>query len=91
MVMRNRHDGSGTPSWWEDLPPRVRDRFSHPPTPDEPPEPTASEPQPLLSRREIAGDLTRLVLLFAVVAVANLLFLLVALSFVAGCSPLGLR
>jgi len=91
MVMRNRHDGGGTPSWWEDLPPRVRGRFSRPPTHEENNQPAPSDPPPPLSRREIAGDLSRLVLLFGVVAMANLLFLLVALSFVVGCGPFAVR
>jgi hypothetical protein len=84
MVMRNRHDGGGTPQWWDDLPPRVRSRFSNPPAPDEPAERTAADPRPTPTRREIAGDLSRLVLLFAAIAIANLLFLLVAVSFLTG-------
>ncbi|MCI0703316.1 MAG: hypothetical protein L0241_19735 [Planctomycetia bacterium] len=86
MVMRNRHDGNSMPQWWEDLPPRIRERFSNPPTNNEDHTRTTPDPGPLVSRREIVGDLSRLVLVlgFAAVAVANMLFLLVALSFVTG-------
>jgi len=84
MVMRNRHDGSNTPQWWEDLPPRVRDRFSQQPVCEE--EPTRPTPEPTITRREIVSDMSRFMLLFgfAMLAVAYLLFLLVALSFVTG-------
>lgn len=80
MVMRNRNDGADVRRWWDDLP-RVRGRV---PPPDAPPAPADAEPCPVVSTRELARDLSALALLFSAVAVANLLFLLVALSFVAG-------
>lgn len=79
MVMRNRNDGADARRWWDDLPPRVRQRVGLPP-----PEAEAAAEPPTVSRGELLRDLSAVAVLFAVVAVANLLFLLVALSFVAG-------
>jgi hypothetical protein len=90
MVMRNRHDGTDTPGWWDDLPPAVRRRFSN-----RVPLPDSSEPllfagrEPVPTRPSVFRDLSRLAVLFLVVAVANLLFLLIALSFLAGRAPFG--
>lgn len=83
MVMQNRSDGSGAPHWWDDLPPSVRQRFTRPLGQDEQTEPTprTPEPPPPLTRGELVGDLSRLALLFALVAVGNILFLLLALCF----------
>lgn len=80
MVMRNRSDGSGPPHWWDDLPPQARDRFA----PEAEPADRAAEPPPPLDRGELIRDLSRLAVLFALVALGNILFLLVALSFVNG-------
>jgi hypothetical protein len=77
MVMRNRHDG-GASGWWDDLPPAIKARFAGPPAPAERPPPTALE---------WARELSRVALLFLAVAVANVLFLLVALSFVGHGPP----
>ena len=84
MVMRNRSDGSGPPHWWDDLPPQARDRFSPPLAPEAEPADRAAEPPPPLDRGELLRDLSRLAVLFALVALGNILFLLVALSFVNG-------
>ncbi len=86
MVMRNRGDAGGASPWWDDLPPRVRARFTRsiaaPPDEERPPAP-APAPEP--SRRaELVADLTRLAALFAVVTVAILLYLLVVVSYVTG-------
>ena len=75
MVMRNRSDGSG--------PPQARDRFA-PLAPEAEPADRAAEPPPPLGRGELLRDLSRLAVLFALVALGNILFLLVALSFVNG-------
>ncbi len=78
MVMRNRNDSTDARRWWDSLPPRVRARVV---CPSESPE---AEPRAVVTVGELARDLSRLALLFSAIAVANLLFLLVALSFVAG-------
>jgi hypothetical protein len=86
MVTRNRSEGSDPPRWWDDLPPRVRDRFAQPLVADAEPRPedrTAEPPSPL-SRGELIGDLSRLAVVFVLIACGNILFLLVALSFVYG-------
>ena len=81
MVMPNRYE---EPSWWDDLPPRVRSRFA---SPDEPAEqlvpPDAPSPSFALIR-----DLSRLAILFLLVAIANVAFLILALAFVDGPSGL---
>jgi hypothetical protein len=83
MVMHNRGDGSGTPHWWDDLPPKVRDRFTQPLTHEEEPTSRAPEPPAPPSRRELVRDLSRLAILFCLIALGNVLFLLVALSYIA--------
>ena len=91
MVMPNQHDGASSPGWWDDLPSGVKRRVSRPmPTPaDEPPRSRHEHPelQPAPYRPAVVSDLSRLAILFLVVALANILFLLVALSFLAGHSP----
>lgn len=93
MVMRNRHDAPGSSDWWEDLPPRVRERITvaDPLTRvTEIPTPPPAEPAriPGSSTLSCIRELSRLGLLFLAVAVANVLFLLVALSFVSsGAAP----
>lgn len=88
MVMRNRHDGSGSPGWWDSLPPRVRERFGTRPAdypdPGDPPPAPQSAPAPGRSALEWVHELIRLALLFLAVAVANLVFLLLALAFLDG-------
>lgn len=82
MVMRNKHDGAGA-NWWDDLPPAVKKRV--PPPRDEP---GAAAPQgPAPDRPDLVTDLSRFAALFLVVAMANLLFLLFALWFLAGRAP----
>ncbi|HEX4613628.1 MAG TPA: hypothetical protein VH092_35930 [Urbifossiella sp.] len=88
--MRNRHD-SGSPSgWWDDLPPRVKARFAGPPpaaVDPEPPAPPAAPTPARPSSLEWVRELSRVALLFLAVAVANVLFLLVALSFLGHGRP----
>lgn len=84
--MRNRHDGWADGR--DDLPSRIRERLrSRPPTRDrssEPP-PAPEESAPVVSPgAQLVADLTRLALLFAAITVINMIFLLVALSFLAG-------
>lgn len=87
MVMRNRGDGSDAPHWWDDLPPKLRERFSHP-LPhseyEEAPAPRAAEPPPPIGNGELVVELSRLVLAFAVVVAGILLFLSAAVYFVYG-------
>jgi hypothetical protein len=86
MVMRNRHEG-GASGWWDDLPPRVKARFSElPPVADhDSPLPVAAPPRP--TALEWVRELSRVALLFLAVAVANVLFLLVALTFIGTGRP----
>jgi hypothetical protein len=93
MVMRNRHEGSGTPHWWDDLPPHMRDRFTQPLVKDENgnegarearrEQAAAPEPQPAFSRGEVLIDLSRFALVFIFISSVILLYMLVALSYVA--------
>jgi hypothetical protein len=90
MVMRNRHDGAGASGWWDDLPPKVRVRFEARAADDQataeyrrPAPPVAAPPPAGPSALDWVRELSRVALLFLAVAVANLFFLLVALSFVA--------
>ena len=95
MVMPNRHDGASSPEWWDDLPPEVKRRISPPApdpsagsVPDRVPDPAANrgvdraESDRPAFRPAVVGDLSRLALLFLVVVLGNVLFLLIALSFV---------
>src|SRR5205823_505203 len=90
MVMRNRHDGSGSPGGWDDLPPRVRDRMRR-----WPPDGSSTESRQLTSappRARPSGpnpvrEFARFALLFLAVAVANVLFLLLALFYLHPRSP----
>jgi hypothetical protein len=87
MVMRNRGEGSNAPHWWDDLPPKVRERFTQPIAPLEPEErfdARVEEPPPPISGSELVGELSRLAIVFALVALGNILFLFAALYFVHG-------
>jgi hypothetical protein len=87
MVMRNRHEGGGTSGWWDDLPPRVKARFAGPPpvTPEHDTFAHAARPHP--TALDWVRELSRVALLFLAVAIANVLFLLVALSFLGHGRP----
>ena len=93
MVMPNQHDGASSPGWWDDLPPQVKQRVS-PPVPTSAIEPPPArreefpEHDPAPYRPAVISDLSRLAILFLVVALANVLFLLVALPFLAGGVPI---
>jgi hypothetical protein len=90
MVMRNRHEGTDTPEWWDNLPLAVQKRITLSPRSgmgrgDE--LAGGRRCEPVAHRSGILRDLVRLSLLFLAVAVANMLFLLVALSFLVGDAP----
>lgn len=81
MVMRNGNDGAEARRWWDDLPPWVRARVTTPSPETVEEEPQAEEPaEQLFAPGELARDLSRLALLFFVIAVVNMAFLLVVLS-----------
>jgi hypothetical protein len=82
MVTRNQHDSSSS-GWWDDLPPAVKKRVQRPISDlTSPHEDTPNELGQY--RPRVVYDLSRLAMLFFAVAVANLIFLLVALSFLSG-------
>jgi hypothetical protein len=87
MVMPNRHDGASSPEWWDDLPPEVKRRIARP-TAEAVPEPTEDRvvetaiPDRSPYRPRVFSDLSRIALFFLIAALANVLFLLIALSFV---------
>jgi hypothetical protein len=87
MVMRNRHEGSGAPHWWDDLPPHLRGRFSLPP-PEEAdeadglPSRAAYPATRPLSRADFLIDLSRFAMVFLLISAVILLYLLVALTYV---------
>jgi hypothetical protein len=81
MVMPNRHDGASSPEWWDDLPPEVKRRIARPPA-DAAFDRTAEAATPDRAYRpRVFSDLSRLALFFLVAALANVVFLLIALSF----------
>jgi len=91
MAMRNRRDETNTPDWWDDLPPAIRQRITNPfraertirnDEPRDTPPSTARGPH--LHRPRLLRDLSQLAILFLVIAVASLLYLLIALSFLTG-------
>jgi hypothetical protein len=87
MVMRNRGEGSDAPHWWDDLPPKLRERFTQPLAHSErgeAPAPRVEEPPPPVGNGELIGELSRLVLAFATAVVGILLFLSAAVYFVYG-------
>ena len=77
MVMVNRQD---EPSWWDDLPPRVRSRFEQA---EREPSEAASEAAPLPTNH-VFRDSSLLAGLFLLVAIANVLLLLFVLAYVDG-------
>lgn len=89
MVMRNRHDGANPPEWWDDLPPGIKKRCANSPhlrtqshtTADRRSQYETDDPS---SPARIARDLSWRTLLIIAVAIANLFFLLVAMSFLHG-------
>ncbi len=85
MVTRNQHDGASSSGWWDDLPAAVKKRVQRPESSKTPAErPSNPFEEPAIYRPAVVYDLSRLAILFLVVALANLLFLLVALSFLSG-------
>jgi hypothetical protein len=87
MVMPNRHDGANSPGWWDDLPSSVKRRISKP-DPSTPAHRSSERQEEAPYRPAVVADLSRLAILFFVVALANVVFLLIALSFLFGRGPL---
>jgi hypothetical protein len=86
MVMRNRGDGSDAPHWWDDLPPKLRERFTRPLPPEREEHPAArtEEPPPPVSGGELLSELSRLVAALALALLGIVLFLFAAVYFVYG-------
>lgn len=90
MVMRNRHEGPGSPGWGDDLPPKVRARFGNRtadlPDWDDPPAARRTEPAPAAAPAPLGRvrEYSRLALLFLAVGLANVVVLLLALAFLDG-------
>ena len=93
MVMRNRHDGANAPQWWDDLPPEIKKRCANSPQSNsqnyDPAERRQQLGDYLFSPVRIARDLSWFALIFVIVAFANILFLIVALSFLNGSELFG--
>jgi hypothetical protein len=84
MVMRNRIDGDDAPRWWDDLPPKIRERVAKPVTPSgRTASPGYDEPE-TLSRRALVRDLSRLAAMLALVTVGIMFYLLLVVMFVTG-------
>jgi hypothetical protein len=84
MVMRNRYDGAGAPGGRDDLPPRVRERLRPQFTTDLPGErhqAVSVAPSARPAGPGWVSELARFGLIFLGVAVANVLFLLLALCY----------
>lgn len=88
MVTSNRSNESGSPHWWDDLPPHMRARFEQPLVHEAEPaaeaEAWTAEPLPPPSRGELVGDLSRLAAAFVLATLGILLYLLVAVTYVTG-------
>jgi hypothetical protein len=84
MVTRNQHDGANSNGWWDDLPPAVKKRVQPPGSQATDSHTANDSDEPVPYRPAVVYDLTRLAVLFLGVALVNLLFLLVALSFLSG-------
>ena len=83
MVMRNPNDTS-SPGWWDDLPPGVKKRLPRAELADA----GDADDAPEAFRPAVLPDLARLAILLLMAAAANLLFLLIAVSFVSDRNPL---
>lgn len=91
MVMRNRHDGANAPGWWDDLPPAVKQRCANSPLRNSYDDDfTRFSGTPASRTIRVARDFSWLLLVFAAIAFANILFLLVALSFLYGRGLFGI-
>lgn len=90
MVMRNRHEGSDSSHWWDDLPPRLRNRFTQQQNAEENERSdrnsTPLAPPPL-SRSDVMFDLSRFAILFLLLVIVILLYLLLALSYIHDWQP----
>jgi hypothetical protein len=84
MVMRNRQDGANAPQWWDDLPPEIKKRCANSPSLKDPSisnceldDPFAGPSSPPV---KVTRDLFWLGFIFLIIAFANILLLLIALS-----------
>jgi hypothetical protein len=91
MVMRNRHDGANAPQWWDDLPPEIKKRCANTPhlkNQDASQRDCDQEDfwrdSPIPSAVRVRRDLSRLALIFVILAFANLVFLLLAKTILHG-------
>lgn len=94
MVMRNQHGGGNSPGWWDDLPPKVRERFGRRPAAAEPVRPPAATdtaphaplpPAPVPAPRPRVGrEVSKVAVWFLAVAVVNMVVLLLALAVLRG-------
>ncbi len=75
MVMRNRRE---EPGWWDDLPPKIRERFSAPDEPSDP-EPASAKPSRGLAWLR---ESSLFAILMLAVALTNLFFLLLVFALV---------
>ena len=94
MVMRNRHNPTGSMEWWEDLPPRIRMRITASctsptyPADDILQQPETNRPCPAHSTdrgrwRQTWNELALLLLAFVTIVIVNLAILVVAIAYVA--------
>jgi len=88
MVMRNRHEGGGA-HWWDDLPPHTRNRFSQLLPCGEGGREAEQAParvratRPAFSQPDLLVDLSKFAILLCFISAVILLYLLVAMSYVA--------
>ena len=83
-MVRNRRD---EPGWWDDLPPRIRERFAAPEREESGESVAVAEAPP--PRRSLAWlrDSTLFAAVMLVIAVANLFFLLLVFALVDAPAP----
>jgi hypothetical protein len=84
-MVRNRRD---EPGWWDDLPPRIRERFAAPER-EESGESVAVAEAPPPARRSLAWlrDSSLFALIMVGIALANLFFLLLVFALLDGPAP----
>lgn len=84
-MLRNRRD---EPGWWEDLPPRIRERFAVPAFEETGESVAVAEalPSPRRSMAWLRDSSLFAIIMFAI-ALANLFFLLLVFALVDGPAP----
>jgi hypothetical protein len=82
-MVRNRRD---EPGWWDDLPPRIRERFATPVSEESGESVAVAEAPP---RRSLAWlrDSSLFAIIMIGIALANLFFLLLVFALVDGPAP----